>query len=101
MGRTPLQIMLDILKICSNNAQKTHIMYRANLSYNMCKKYIYALESYGYIRRIGKTYLITDEGSKFINYAEDILQKVNKVLDKTREDGDEDEDGDGDDNGDE
>jgi predicted transcriptional regulator len=38
--RTKLQIIAEILEIVRGGAKKTHIMYRANLSYKLLCKYL-------------------------------------------------------------
>ena len=38
--RTKLQIIAEILEIVKGGAKKTHIMYRANLSYKLLCKYL-------------------------------------------------------------
>ena len=50
--RPRLSIISSILKVARHGARKTHIMYRANLSYGQLEDYLAFLTDVGLIRRI-------------------------------------------------
>ncbi len=47
--RTPDLIISEILRICTNGAGKTRIVYRANLNFNTAVPYLDNLRRNGYI----------------------------------------------------
>ena len=68
-----MEIYLDILKVISiGNHKPTHIMYRANLSWERLKKYLKFLESQDLILSDQMNELvrfeITDKGREMLNY---------------------------------
>jgi predicted transcriptional regulator len=88
--RTTADVIRDILSCCTSGSRKTNIMYRANLSYDLLKKYIKMLEDYKLIYNDKGTYFLTSKGKEFldalneykehIEKMEKIKQKVGKVL---------------------
>ena len=65
--RSKMEIYLDILRVTSDgNSKPTHIMYRANLSWERLKKYLLFLASQDLItsteRTEGTRYEITEKG---------------------------------------
>ena len=74
--RSRLDIIADILRVASQNAKKTQIMYQANLSYKVLQKYLRetldsSLICYGAEERC---YMLTDKGREFL----DAYQKYTK-----------------------
>ena len=71
-NRTRVEIIASILKVASNGALKTHIMYRANLSHRQLEKYLAFLEERGLLVQTadgdtgGRTYEITEKGCDFL-----------------------------------
>jgi len=65
--RTRLQIIAEILEIVRNGARKTHIMYKANLSYKLLCKYLNEVLECK-LARIddGDSYVIAPKGKKFL-----------------------------------
>lgn len=71
-NRTRLEILASILKVASNGALKTHIMYRANLSHRQLEKYLAFLEKTGMLAEHvdeeagSRTYRVTEKGVGFL-----------------------------------
>jgi predicted transcriptional regulator len=71
-NRTRLEILASILKVASNGALKTHIMYRANLSHRQLEKYLAFLEETGMLvehvdeEAGSRTYRVTEKGVGFL-----------------------------------
>lgn len=80
--RNRLKIINDILTIADDGAKKTHIMYRANLSYDQLTEYLDFLLGNGLIAKTQDTdfdgsfvFRATDKGKEFLRtYSE--LQEV-------------------------
>jgi predicted transcriptional regulator len=73
-NRTRVEILASILKVAGNGNLKTHIMYKANLSYRQLERYLNFLETNGMLARISEndilTFQVTDKGKEFlIDYA--------------------------------
>jgi predicted transcriptional regulator len=71
-NRTRVEILANILKVASNGALKTHIMYKANLSHRQLERYLGFLEERGLLaqgidKEMGnRIYQITDKGCDFL-----------------------------------
>jgi predicted transcriptional regulator len=66
MGRNSLDIYSDILNISVSGAKKTHIVYKANLNFNIAKKHIDALMESGFVEENAKLYFTTERGKIFV-----------------------------------
>jgi molybdate transport repressor ModE-like protein len=67
--RNRLKILEDILSVISSDQEvrKTHIMYKAYLSYNLLTRYLNDLIEANLIKCIGgKCYLLTEKGQRFL-----------------------------------
>ncbi len=69
--RTSLDIMTDLLTILSTNpCGKTQLMYRVNLSYKQCSKYLEILEKLGVVQQFVqngiKHFSITNKGELYL-----------------------------------
>jgi predicted transcriptional regulator len=66
--RDRIEIMADILDLCSEPKTKTHVMYGTNLSWKMLKHYLSELQSRKLLENRGKSkkYLTTKRGLEFI-----------------------------------
>ena len=74
MRRDKIEIIADILKVALCGAKKTHIVYKANLNFNVLKKYIIRLEDNGLLMKLdGGHYITTQKGSQF-------LEQYNKIF---------------------
>ncbi len=71
--RSKIQIYYDILRVIQREteARPTHVLYKANLSYERSKKYLDQLIEEGFIGKIEKKgsmrYILTEKGHKFIS----------------------------------
>ncbi len=74
--RQRVEIMTDILTLCTTPTKKTHIMYRTNLSYTQLKNYLLLLTSQGLLRSNSGEYAATDKGLRFL----DAFARMSEVL---------------------
>jgi predicted transcriptional regulator len=65
-------IILDILKIARGGRRKTHIMYKAKLSYCQLKAYLELLNDRGLLESNDGFYCTTRKGLDFIKTYEEI-----------------------------
>jgi predicted transcriptional regulator len=64
--RSKLDIMADILFVARNGANKTEIVYKANLNFTRVKSYLTYLENRGLIEISGPLYQSTAKGNEFL-----------------------------------
>lgn len=65
--RSRLRIIADILRIASNGAKKTRIMYQGNLSYKLLCRYLEEVLNAGLVTsKKGKSYVLTSRGEEFL-----------------------------------
>lgn len=80
--RDRVAIIGDILKIVKNSKEgrrKTQIMQSANLNYIQTKKYLNYLLSWGFLVVTEReTYVITKEGSKFLQLVE--VRRIHSLM---------------------
>jgi len=71
--RNKLQIVADMLFVVRGNyANKTRIMYQANLSYKLLCRYLEDVVNAGLIRfEKGNSYVLTSKGEKFLKRFEE------------------------------
>ncbi len=73
--RSDIEISADILKVALHGAKKSHIVYRANLNFELVKKYLKHLSDASLINlpsienRLFKT---TPKGKEYINQYENL-----------------------------
>lgn len=85
-NRRPTDIVADILKACANGDTKTHIMYKANLSFPLLQKYLHLLLEQGLILQSTYEYRISAHGRDFLqmyeetNLTRSILQRREEEL---------------------
>jgi len=72
MRRNDLDICADILRVTRNGAKKTHIVYKANLNFNMIKKYLGRLIGGGLLSHADDHYTTTDRGLSWLSRYEDL-----------------------------
>ncbi len=71
MRRNDIDICADILKVARVGAKKTHLVYKANLNFEIVKKYLSRLSENRLISSENGHYITTEEGMKFLdNYQE-------------------------------
>jgi len=81
MRRDKLKIILDILDICANGANKTKIVYRANLNFKMANIYLEIMTNEGLLSHQdekggGKVYLTTDRGKDLLGDVSQIYERL-------------------------
>ncbi|MCK4698004.1 MAG: transcriptional regulator [Dehalococcoidia bacterium] len=72
MRRNDLDICADILRATRNGAKKTHIVYKANLNFNMIKRYLKRLMGGSLLTLADGHYTATDRGLSWLSRYEDL-----------------------------
>ncbi len=70
--RTKFDIVIAILEVASGGANKTKIVYSANLNFNLATKYLDFLLKKGLVSTNSGCYGITDEGKVFLEKAKEL-----------------------------
>jgi len=80
--RSRLQIMADVLAAVSDGARKTHIMYKANLSYKLLNRYLNEVLDAG-LARLGDDgwYEITKKGRVFLERCCEYFERNQRLID--------------------
>jgi predicted transcriptional regulator len=81
--RSQLDIIADILRVVSQNAKKTQIMYQANLSYRVLQRYLRRITEASLVdfEDEANCYVLTSKGEEFLE-AYKKYDKTNKTLEK-------------------
>jgi predicted transcriptional regulator len=81
--RNRLEIVKDMLSIIevagTRGSKKTHIMYGANLSYKLLKRYLFEVLDAGLIYKYKSFYVITKKGKLFLQAYEDIDKEHREI----------------------
>jgi len=75
--RSKLEITADILRVAVGGARKSHIVYQANLNFQIIKNYLIELINSGLLQSPtdgSKLYVTTEKGLQYINYYEGMKQ---------------------------
>lgn len=72
MRRNDLDICADILRVTRDGAKKTHIVYKANLNFNMIKRYLKRLIGGKLLTFADGHYTATDRGLSWLTRYEDL-----------------------------
>lgn len=67
--RDPISLYADILRAIGSGARKSRIVYRANLNFGRCKRYLGDLHRMGLIEvktRSPPTWAVTEKGREFL-----------------------------------
>ena len=88
--RGRLQIIADILSVVRDGAKKTHVMYQANLSFTLLKRYLTEVLEAGLVRcddedcykltRRGRSFL--DRFGEYSKRCERVEEELNNVNDE-------------------
>ena len=84
--RSDIEISADILKVTLKEAKKSHIVYKANLNFQLLRKHLDHLINSGLIAGSGNgsnVFLTTDKGMEYIKHFEDLKElqgEVNTML---------------------
>jgi len=85
--RSDLEIVRDILAVVSNVAdvRKTHIMYRANLSYRLLEKYLDRILELRLVSPDDQGfYRLTDDGRSYLEECASLIGVSNEVREQFR-----------------
>lgn len=74
MKRGSLEILHDILEVAVDGSRKSHIVYKANLNFNIVKEYLTTLIKNGLLERDGNVYTTTPKGVTYMNNFGDFLK---------------------------
>jgi len=79
--RNKLQIIADILLVAGKGAKKTRIMYQANLSYDLLKRYLTEVLEAGLIsiNKDERSYIITQKGEVFLKKYEEYCERCTRL----------------------
>ena len=73
--RSRLQIAADMLYATGKGSKKTHIMYGANLSYELTNRYLTCLLESGLIEPRDDEYVVTERGREFLKRFEEYSER--------------------------
>lgn len=83
--RNKLQIIAEILEIVRDGAKKTHIMYKANLSYKLLCKYLDEVLECGLVRvDCEDSYVVAPKGKKFLQQFNRYMQRREHVKEELK-----------------
>jgi len=77
--RSRYEIIHDVLDQCQTGSKKTWVMYRANLSYDLTKKYLEDLEKLGLVENKEGLYYITEKGKQLLELLDNWKQKKTEL----------------------
>jgi predicted transcriptional regulator len=80
--RSKLEIVADILYVVRKGAQKkTHIMYKANLSYKLLSRYLTEVLDAGLVTvdKDEDCYLLTDKGQSFLECFDEYSKRRHRL----------------------
>lgn len=76
-------IIAGILQVCEQETKRTHVLYRANLSYSMAAEYFSLLIRSGLLQELpGRSLRITDKGRVYLQH----FRYIDQMLGKTEQD---------------
>ena len=71
--RSDIEVLADILSVAKNGAKKSHIVYKANLNFEIVKGYLERLERSGLITGPNgkdRTFSTTEKGIRYLDHFE-------------------------------
>ena len=78
--RDRLQIIADILSVVRDGAKKTHVMYQANLSFTLLKRYLAEVLEAGLVRCDDEDgYRLTGRGRSFLDRFDEYSRRCERV----------------------
>ena len=78
--RRRFEIIADIISAAEKGAKKTRIMYFANLSYKLLKKYLENTVKVGFVRESGGGYESTEKGRIFLEKYTEFSSRYSKLV---------------------
>ena len=85
--RNDLEIVRDILAIVfdEKDVRKTHIMYRANLSYRLLEKYLSRIQGLNLVAVTEKGFFrLTEDGRSYLKECDSLIDVRNEVREQFR-----------------
>jgi predicted transcriptional regulator len=79
MRRNSLDVWADILNAARDGLRKTHIVYKANLNFNVAKKYFTKLIERGFLEYKDAYYVTTPEGIQFLTDYEKFIMPLRNM----------------------
>ncbi len=81
--RERIEIMAEILRVASESAKKTRIMYQSNLSYKVLQKYLSEAIEAGLLKFVSETqsYITTEKGQKFLETFTSFARRNKRIQD--------------------
>jgi predicted transcriptional regulator len=70
--RSRTDIAIEILKVTMNGAKKTHVVYEANLNFNIAAKYLKTLKDKELVTHENGLFITTDKGKAFYAMAKEL-----------------------------
>ncbi|MBM3291409.1 transcriptional regulator [Candidatus Bathyarchaeota archaeon] len=78
MRRTSLDVYVDILEAAESGANKTRLVYRANLNFEIIKRYLKTLMENGLLEeKVEGRFFTTKKGSQFVEQYKDLVIPLN------------------------
>jgi len=82
--RREIEVIRDILKVCLRGANKTKIVYHANLNFTRLSMYLRMLLSFGFVSEVDTPsgtiiYKTTKDGVDFLNRCLKMQSRLGKV----------------------
>ena len=74
--RSKLEIIVNLLEVCKEDALKTNLVYKTNLNFNLVGKYLKVLLEKEWVTENGGKYRITEKGICFLSKAGDVLSEL-------------------------
>lgn len=74
--RGKLEIIVDLLEVCKEEALKTNLVYKTNLNFKFVGDYLKILLEKEWVKENGGKYLITEKGKCFLMKARDVLSEL-------------------------
>ena len=73
-ARGAIDIVADILALCGAWTKRTRIMYKANLSHQMLKFYLWHIVELGLLEESGMEFKITEKGREFLSHYQNMTR---------------------------
>jgi predicted transcriptional regulator len=78
MRRTSLDVYVDILEAAESGANKTRLVYRANLNFEIIKRYLKTLMENGLLEeKVEGRFFTTKRGLQFVEQYRDLVIPLN------------------------
>jgi predicted transcriptional regulator len=85
MRRSKIDIVVNVLEVTKNGANKTAIVYKSNLNFKLADKYLLLLEKQGLLEKKSDKYFTSDKGKIFLGKAKDLTMQLETINQKGKE----------------